>query len=258
MRLLLSFLFTLVFSLTTVAQNSIISVYSPEESIQLIINGIVQNKEYDQVVKVQGLTGDMNYKLVVRFQSPSIEPITKSVYLMENGMEYTYEVKKVSIGNFIFKAKSILPVQEVDENTTKFKGDAHSHNPEEDKVKKDVLVDEEPEVDHYVMPGYKGKIGCKWPMDETDFISAKNSIAKKGFEESKLTMAKQVTKANCLTASQVKQFMELFDYEDTKQLYAQFAYDYTYDVDNYYKIHDAFEFDTSVNILIEALKNKTK
>ncbi len=46
---------------------------------------------------------------------------------------------------------------------------------------------------HYVMPGYNGKIGCPWPMQQNDFSDAKNSINSKTFEDSKLTIAKQVT-----------------------------------------------------------------
>ncbi|MBI1288008.1 MAG: DUF4476 domain-containing protein [Flavobacteriales bacterium] len=103
--------------------------------------------------------------------------------------------------------------------------------------------------DHYVMPGYSGAIGCPWPMEESDFQSAQNSVASKDFEDSKFTVAKQITGSNCLTADQVRRMMGTFDFEQTKLDYAKFAYDKTYDIGNYYKLNDAFEFSSSIDDL---------
>ncbi len=105
--------------------------------------------------------------------------------------------------------------------------------------------------DHYVMPGYSGAIGCNWPMDESEFSNAKRSVASKDFEDSKMTVAKQITGANCLTADQVKRMMDAFDFEDSKLEYAKFAYDKTYDIGNYYKLNDAFDFESSIDELNE-------
>lgn len=112
------------------------------------------------------------------------------------------------------------------------------------------------EPDHYVMPGYNGKIGCAWPASDADFASAKKSIASKAFEDSKLTIAKQVTKAKCLFAKQVKEVMELFDYEESRLEFAKFAYDYTYDIDNYYLVNDAFQFELTIDDLNEYIESK--
>jgi len=104
-------------------------------------------------------------------------------------------------------------------------------------------------ADHYVMPGYAGPIGCNWPMSEADFSAAKNSIRSKDFEDSKLTIAKQVVSSNCIFASQVREVMMMFDFEDTKLQFAKFAYDYTYDINNYFKVNDAFDFEISIDEL---------
>jgi hypothetical protein len=103
--------------------------------------------------------------------------------------------------------------------------------------------------DHYVMPGYNGPIGCPYPMSDLDFADAKQSISSKSFEDSKLTIAKQITSANCLFASEVKEIMMLFDFESTRLSYAKFAYKYTFDRGNYYKVNDAFDFESSINDL---------
>lgn len=106
-------------------------------------------------------------------------------------------------------------------------------------------------TDHYVMPGYNGAIGCNWPMDDNQFADALRSVSSKSFDDDKFTVAKQITGSNCLTADQVKQMMMQLDFEDTKLEYAKFAYDKTYDIGNYYKLNDAFDFSSSIDELNE-------
>jgi hypothetical protein len=105
--------------------------------------------------------------------------------------------------------------------------------------------------DHYVMSGYSGAIGCPWPMEEGEFADAQRSVSSKDFEDSKLTIAKQITGSNCLTADQVKRMMGAFDFEDSKLEYAKFAYGKTFDMNNYYKLNDAFDFESSIDELNE-------
>ncbi len=107
---------------------------------------------------------------------------------------------------------------------------------------------QQPERIVYV-PGYNGPIGCPMPMNRTDFEGAKSSIASKSFEETKLQIAKQIVGANCCTAAQVKEIMKLFTFEASKLDFAKFAYKYTYDQKNYYKVNDAFEFESSISEL---------
>ena len=106
-------------------------------------------------------------------------------------------------------------------------------------------------TDQYVMPGYNGAIGCNWPMDESQFSDAMRSVSSKSFDDDKLTMATQITGSNCLTAEQVKRMMMELDFEDTKLEYAKFAYDKTFDIGNYYKLNDAFDFSSSIDELNE-------
>jgi hypothetical protein len=110
----------------------------------------------------------------------------------------------------------------------------------------------------YQMPGYNGKIGCPWPMSEQDFASAKQSISSKSFEDSKLTIAKQITSSNCLLCSQINEIMGLFSFEDSRLDFAKFAYDYVYDMNNYYKLNDAFSFESSIEELDEYVRAKGK
>lgn len=107
----------------------------------------------------------------------------------------------------------------------------------------------EPTGSVYVLPGYNGPVGCPYPMSAQDFSRVKQSIASKSFEDSKLTIAKQVINTNCLLSSQVKEIMLLFSFEDTRLELAKYAYGYTYDIGNYYQLNDAFTFESSIEEL---------
>ncbi len=99
------------------------------------------------------------------------------------------------------------------------------------------------------LPGYGGPVGCPVPMERNDFQSMKGSITSKSFEDSKLTLAKQVINSNCLLSGQVKEIMQLFTYEESKLDFAKYAYGRTYDIGNYYKVNDAFTFESSIDEL---------
>lgn len=108
----------------------------------------------------------------------------------------------------------------------------------------------------YVLPGYSGPNNCPWPMSKPDFESAKNSIKAKTFEDSKLTMAKQILGSNCLLSSQVKEIMLAFTFEDTRLDLAKLAWGKTFDPGNYYKLNDAFTFESSIDDLNKYIEGR--
>ncbi len=93
-------------------------------------------------------------------------------------------------------------------------------------------------------------------MSASDFQSAKSSIASKSFDDTKLTIAKQVIGANCLFCSQVKEVMLLFSFEATRLDFAKFAYPYVYDQGNYFKMNDAFTFESTIDELNSYINGK--
>jgi len=101
----------------------------------------------------------------------------------------------------------------------------------------------------YVLPGYDGYYGCPYPMDDADFQMAKRSVESKDFSDSKVTVAKQILDANCLLTSQVYEIVKLFDFEEDKLEIAKYAYGSTLDVGNYFRINDAFDFESSIEEL---------
>lgn len=102
---------------------------------------------------------------------------------------------------------------------------------------------------HYIMQGYNGPIGCPWPMENADFQEAKRTIADKDWDETRLSLAKQVISSNCLFADQVRDIVQLMEWEETKLEFAKYAYNYTYDTGNYFKVSQAFEWESSTEEL---------
>jgi hypothetical protein len=106
------------------------------------------------------------------------------------------------------------------------------------------------------VPDYTGPIGCPRPMATSAFETAKKSISSNSFENTKLEVAKQIMGQNCLTSEQVLQVTKLFGFENTKLEFAKFAYSHTYDKGNYFKVNDAFTFESSKSELIEFIKGE--
>ncbi len=104
--------------------------------------------------------------------------------------------------------------------------------------------------------GYTGPIGCPVAIDLADFEVMKETISTKDFESTKLSIAKQAVQENCLLAGQVAEILSLFDFENTKLEFAKYAYAYTYDQGNYFKVNEAFEFESSVEDLNNFLNVK--
>ena len=109
---------------------------------------------------------------------------------------------------------------------------------------------------HAYLPGYTGAVGCTPPMTPAEFSEVKGTISSKSFEETKITIAKQIMDSHCMFASQVKDLMGLFNFEESKLDIAKYAYDHTYDVGNYYKLNDAFTFSTSTDELNQYVNSR--
>lgn len=106
------------------------------------------------------------------------------------------------------------------------------------------------------IPGYNGRIGCDWPAEDASIRQMRSSIESKSFEDDKMTVAKQATRGKCLSAAQIKGLMGVFTFEDSKLEYAKFAFDFCYDVDNYYILNDAFTFSSSIDELNEFIEGR--
>ena len=98
--------------------------------------------------------------------------------------------------------------------------------------------------------------GCSIAMGSAEFNRALESIRGKTFEDTKLDVAKQITRANCMSAEQIKMVMRAFEFEDTRLEYAIFAYKYCVDQNQYYLVNEAFEFELTIEELQEYLDDQ--
>jgi hypothetical protein len=84
-----------------------------------------------------------------------------------------------------------------------------------------------------------------WPMKAGDFAAAKKTVSETAFEESKLSTAKSIASSNCLSSDQVVALCNLFSFEESKLSFAKYAYKYTTDQKNYFKVNNVFSFDSN-------------
>lgn len=93
--------------------------------------------------------------------------------------------------------------------------------------------------------------GCNYAMDMRSFGDAKKTIGNASFEDTKLSTAKSILSANCVTTDQVITICNMFSYEASKLDFAKFAYSKTTDRGNYFKVANVFSFDASKTELNE-------
>ncbi len=99
------------------------------------------------------------------------------------------------------------------------------------------------------------EVDC-YTLNNADYRQALESIKSKSFSETKLSLAKQIVKRNCLTATQIKKITALFTFEDTKLTFAKYAYPFCYNPENYWKLSDVFTFESSMEELNEFIDSQ--
>ena len=97
--------------------------------------------------------------------------------------------------------------------------------------------------------GNAGNAQCAGLMQPQDVTALVSSIQSKDFEATKVSVAKQAVGSATILAEDVARVMKTFDYESTRLDFAKFAYARCCDQRNYFKVNDAFEFESSVTDL---------
>lgn len=345
MKRILLLLIALVSVASIKAQNCNAVFFTQDgQSFQVVLNGVLQNVDFQTNVKVTDLAFEGNYKVTINFMDKQLPSVTKSIYMMDKSTEYSYEVKMNKKGKYVMRVSNMVPIAEAPKPATTQVVTAYSTTPppaatpapaaapaSTTTVTETVTTTTNTDIsttdgttDNVSMNmnvggvgmnvnvsvndngmstntnmntnatststttytetttvstssgytegaattqpvgeatpinnDYTGATGCAYPMSTTEFATAKKSISSKDFSDSKLTIAKQITKSNCLTADQAKQLVELFDFEDTRLEFAKFAYGYTYDLNNFYIVNDAFEFESTIEELNEYIEGVT-
>tara|TARA_R110000787_G_scaffold129264_2_gene241095 strand:+ start:21121 stop:22020 length:900 start_codon:yes stop_codon:yes gene_type:complete len=259
----------------------------------LFINGIQQHASPTTNIRVEGFIQPV-LKMRMEFADHSAS-VAKTLYMPEESSEISYQVKNTKKGikvrffssipiaqappiyvrpNFIIVPYATVPVITQISTTTTTIGNNSGVNVgiNSDDVDINVSVNmggngsvyQETTTttiignsggNVYVMEGYDGSIGCDWPISTSDFAEAKRTIKSKGFDDTRMGIAKQIIQSNCMISSQVRDLVNLMSFDDTKLELAKFAYGYTYDIGNYFKVSQVLEFESSVDELNEYIAN---
>lgn len=97
---------------------------------------------------------------------------------------------------------------------------------------------------------------CRGAMPTADFNQATAQIKKTSFADSKMKIAQQITRNNCLSVNQIVEICKLFSFEDDKLGFAKFAYDFTFEKNKYYLVNEVFSFSSSRDDLDSFIQNK--
>ena len=104
------------------------------------------------------------------------------------------------------------------------------------------------------VPGYTGRIGFRNPMSNTEFQNLLRMVQNESFDRSRLNILKSAIGGRGFTVNQVTELARCFDYDTQRYDFAVFAYNYTYDIDNYYAVANSFSFDNYKRKLIDYLR----
>ena len=108
-----------------------------------------------------------------------------------------------------------------------------------------IITNRAPQTAVVYVTGYSGKVGCTPPVSEQSFNQMINSVKNQSFSDDKQRVTKQIVKSNCMTVDQLVDLLNEFSFDDGKLDTAKFAYNYIYDVENYFKVFDVFSFSSS-------------
>jgi len=97
---------------------------------------------------------------------------------------------------------------------------------------------------------------CNMPMPTNEFNSLKAQVNARYFDSSRLTVAKQACRYNCMTSDQIRDLCRIFSYESSRLDFAKYAFEYCYDRYRYYMVGQAFTYSSSVDDLNRYITNQ--
>lgn len=87
------------------------------------------------------------------------------------------------------------------------------------------------------------------------FQSMKQSLRRESFENSRVTLARQMFDRNNFESAQVREILQMFSFENNKLELAKYAYRNTVDKNNFYAVYDVFSFSSSRDELSRYINN---
>lgn len=224
------------------AQFSKIIVFAPKgDKFTLSVGGSIQNSTPEDRVEAD-VPGGPTFKIKVTFSDPSIKELSKLVFNKPDQTFY-YKVDKNPKGVYVLESTSS---EWSDVNATK--EEVPPPAPKDQKAA--------PATENVKTEKTAGGTGCSDPMDEAAFVASLVSVSAPPFDPPKLSAAKKLATEHCLTTTQVKGVIYVFDNESTRLSFAKFAYDHTWDPQNYSDVAEALNSSKSKKELEDYIGSK--
>jgi hypothetical protein len=250
------------FSFSLKAQTCSALLQSKDSNLlfKISLTRIAQHQDFTNNIRLTGLEANNKYFIEITFKDDSTT-IRKTLYLLDANLIHLYEVTKTGL-----QLKKMLPELNYTEKTALTV--AYIENADyqpilatADTAKTDTnyVI---PYDSYYELEDYNGKLGCPWPIREPEFAELRSLILNETLEDSKLEKIKyaiQDMDSACVLVEQTQELIVLLEYEETRLNFAKFMYPFTFDIDNYGKLNEAFNFENSkveLKAFIEKLSEK--
>jgi hypothetical protein len=98
------------------------------------------------------------------------------------------------------------------------------------------------QVNYSLIPTYSGYVNCNKGILLNDINNLINAVNEESFGDDKLKVIQQATKNACLKVSDIEKLLEEFNHSSDKMDLLKWAWDYTYDIDNFFKLSSSLTF----------------
>lgn len=252
-------------ALNSFAQGTTLSIQTENrERFWLYINDKQQNQYPVESIRVSNLTPDWNYKISIVIDNRRRNDMVTEMRLQYGSNNFSVRLSRngqISFFpiNYNINAATQVMFQSPQDNHGHYPPQGnhnnhgnyppqgnhgnHGHYPPQDNHNNQpqvIIIEttQEPAPQPVVMP-----------CSDIDFADAKRTIANADFEDTKLTLAKQIARSELMTARQLAEIAQLFDFEQSKLEFLKYAYPYCFDQNKYYVVNNVFEFSSSVDEL---------
>lgn len=219
----------------------------------IVLNGERYNDVAQTNIRIEELPNPY-YNCKIIFEDKRLPDLSKNALMLTdaNGVmqDVTYRIKKDNKGRNVLRFFSFVPAQQNmtrPTNCATYRFGAPNKRIEL-SVQTDNRNNRRNENDYRNNNNRNTNTrsrGCNTAMNGSDFNDAKATIANNSFDETKLSTAKQIIASNCMSAAQITTLLSTFGFEETKLDFAKYAYEYCADKNNYFKLSNAFTFESS-------------
>lgn len=91
-------------------------------------------------------------------------------------------------------------------------------------------------------------------MDPVDYQQAYTQLKNESFDNTRLTLAKQIISRNRMSTTQITDICKLFSFENNALEFAKYAYAFCIDTNKYYIVNEAFKHESSKRELNEYIQ----